>query len=123
MLNAQRPAPERDPDSVSLTPKQLRPLRIVVHNQNSAGQWLQLSDCVSADLLLGEWWAVIEWLCLFRHCCLISFYERYLRTRDFNRISNIYLTWRWDDEESGSGKKGCGRRRRYCRWGASHPFY
>src|SRR5262245_9150819 len=75
MLSPQRLASEHKPNSVSLTRKQLRPLRIVVHNQDSAGQWLQLSDCISSDLFLGARCEVIEWLCLFRHSKLISFYK------------------------------------------------
>jgi hypothetical protein len=35
------------------------PVRIVVHNWNSAEQWIQFSDCVSADLFLGARCAVI----------------------------------------------------------------
>ena len=79
MLNSQRQAPEHGSNSVSLTRKQLRPLRIVVYKQNSAGQWLQLSYRMSADLFLGALWVVIEWLGLFRHCCLISFYKLLLQ--------------------------------------------
>ena len=73
--------------------------------------------------LLGARCAVIEWLCLFRHGCLISFYEQRLRTCDFNRISGVYITWRWDDEGSGSDKKGCGQPTAALPVGASHPFY
>lgn len=80
MFNLQHTVPQHGPDSVTLTLKQLRPLRIVVHDLNWAGQCLQLSDCVSADLLLGEWWAVSEWLCFFRHAYLTSFYECHLRS-------------------------------------------
>ena len=38
MLNSQRPAPERSLNTVSLTPKQLGPFRVVVHDLNSVGQ-------------------------------------------------------------------------------------
>ena len=69
MLNPQHPVTKGNPDSVSLTPKQLRPQRVIVHNQNLAGQRLQLSDCVGADLLLGERATAIEWVSLFRHFC------------------------------------------------------
>jgi len=58
MFNPQRPAPEHGADSVSLTPKELRPLRIVIRDQNSAGQRFQFSDCVSASMFLGAWWAI-----------------------------------------------------------------
>ncbi len=43
MLKTQRPAPKQGPYYVSLAPKQLRPTRIVVHNQDAGGQWLRLS--------------------------------------------------------------------------------
>lgn len=82
MLNPQRHTPEHGPNSVSLTRKQLRPLRIVVHNQNCTGQWLQLSDRMSADLFLGALRAVIERLGLF-DIKPVSFYGLHLRTRGF----------------------------------------
>ena len=42
---------------------------------------------------------------------------------DLGSVLIVFRSWRWDDERSGFGKKGCGRRPRRCRWGASHPFY
>jgi hypothetical protein len=65
VLNPQRSGPEQSPDSISLTPKELRPPRIVVHNKNSVRHWLQRSDCVSADMLFGECWAFSKGLGLF----------------------------------------------------------
>jgi hypothetical protein len=56
MLNPQRSASECGLDSISLPHEELRPVGIVVHNQNAAGQWFQRTDCVSTDLLLCEWW-------------------------------------------------------------------
>jgi hypothetical protein len=50
LFGGDRELAEYGTNSVSLTHKQLRPVWIIIHNQNSAGQWLQLSDCTCADL-------------------------------------------------------------------------
>src|ERR1700675_1716662 len=53
MLYLQRPVSEYGADSAGLELKKLRPLRIVIHNQNPIGQRLQLSNRVGTHLFLG----------------------------------------------------------------------
>jgi hypothetical protein len=64
MLNAQRPLRKDGSDPGGLTLKQFHPSRIVVDNQDSAVQWLHVSDVRGANLFLGQRATAVHWLCL-----------------------------------------------------------
>src|SRR4030081_118311 len=123
MFNPQRPAPEQRPNSVSLTRKQVRPVRIVLHNQNAAGQRFRLSDCISANLFLGARCVVIEWLWVLPHFCLISFYEQHLGTRDLNRITSVYIGMAMGLRKKRVRQEGLWTPPAALPMSASHPFY
>ena len=41
---------------------------------------------------------------------------------DLRSAGIVFLSWRWDEERSGFGKRECGHRRQRCRWGRAIHF-
>ena len=66
---------------------------------------------------------VIEWLCLFRHFCLISFYEQHLGTRDLNRIMSVYIGMAMGRRKKRVRQEGLWTPTAALPVSASHPFY
>ena len=54
-------------NAFGLAHEELGPPRVVVHDQDSAGKRLQLSDGRARISLLGKGNAVIGWVYFFRH--------------------------------------------------------
>jgi hypothetical protein len=79
MLNPERPTPEHRSNSNGFTRKQLLPVRIVIRDQNSAGQG-RFSDGVRVDVLFGARRANRGWLGLIRHGCSLRVYETRFKT-------------------------------------------
>jgi len=83
MLDPQRSLAQRAANSIGFALKQIRPARIVVYNENSAGQRLDFSDRVTAGLFFGKRLAAIRPLRFVRHCGMLPFYERWSTGSEF----------------------------------------